>query len=188
MRALPALPPLLTRAQGTYLGTLQDVNHLDLVGWTNGARYKWAELMGQEIQFRPATFYLGVADWLAREVEGQREDVEGTEVKTGAAAGVEVSEAGAGGAGADAGVGEDVQAGSGAGGQAEQAQTEAAVGKGGAEAGRGGKADGAEATGRSAEDEERAQMAASLAKGSATMHESADGASDADEGPSRTRL
>ena len=27
--------------------------------------------MGKEIKFRPATFYLGIADMLAREVEGQ---------------------------------------------------------------------------------------------------------------------
>jgi triacylglycerol lipase len=55
---------------GKYMGTLTDVNHLDLVGWINTARYKWAELTGREIKFRPATFYLGVADILAREVEG----------------------------------------------------------------------------------------------------------------------
>lgn len=29
--------------------------------------------MGKEIQFRPATFYLSIADMLAREVEGQDE-------------------------------------------------------------------------------------------------------------------
>jgi len=28
-------------------------------------------MMGNEIKFRPATFYLGIADMLAREVEGQ---------------------------------------------------------------------------------------------------------------------
>ena len=56
---------------GTYLGTLSHVNHLDLVGWVNTARYKWAEITGREIKFRPATFYLGIADMLAREVEGQ---------------------------------------------------------------------------------------------------------------------
>jgi triacylglycerol lipase len=55
---------------GTYLGTLSHVNHLDLVGWINTARYKWAEIMGNEIKFRPATFYLGIVDMLAREVEG----------------------------------------------------------------------------------------------------------------------
>lgn len=63
---------------GTYLGTLHQVNHLDLVGWINTARYKWAEIMGKEIKFRPATFYLGIVDMLAREVEGQTdEDEEG---------------------------------------------------------------------------------------------------------------
>ncbi|KAI0066489.1 alpha/beta-hydrolase [Artomyces pyxidatus] len=66
---------------GTYLGTLEDVNHLDLVGWINTARYKWASIRGREIKFRPATFYLGVADLLAREVDGVgptvREDGEG---------------------------------------------------------------------------------------------------------------
>ncbi|KAH8099385.1 alpha/beta-hydrolase [Cristinia sonorae] len=56
---------------GTYLGTLEGVNHLDLVGWVNTARYKWAEIMGREIKFKPATFYLGIADHLARVVEGQ---------------------------------------------------------------------------------------------------------------------
>ncbi|TFK30825.1 alpha/beta-hydrolase [Coprinopsis marcescibilis] len=56
---------------GTYLGTLTEVNHLDLVGWINEARYKWAEITGREIKFKPATFYLGVVDMLAKEVEGQ---------------------------------------------------------------------------------------------------------------------
>jgi triacylglycerol lipase len=50
---------------GTYLGTLSHVNHLDLVGWVNHARYTWAALTGQAIEFQPATFYLGVADFLA---------------------------------------------------------------------------------------------------------------------------
>jgi triacylglycerol lipase len=50
---------------------LEGVNHLDLVGWVNTARYKWAEIMGREIKFKPATFYLGVADHLARVVEGE---------------------------------------------------------------------------------------------------------------------
>ena len=62
--------------QGTYLGTLNQVNHLDLVGWINTARYKWAEIMGKEIKFRPTTFYLGIVDMLAREVEGQKDDTD----------------------------------------------------------------------------------------------------------------
>ncbi|KAJ6509348.1 Alpha/Beta hydrolase protein [Mycena vitilis] len=65
---------------GTYLGTLTGVSHLNLVGWINPAQYKWAEMMGREITFRPATFYLGVADMLAGEVEGQPPvDRQGTE-------------------------------------------------------------------------------------------------------------
>ena len=30
--------------------------------------------MGKEIKFHPATFYLGIVDMLAREVEGQNQD------------------------------------------------------------------------------------------------------------------
>ncbi|KAF8477857.1 Alpha/Beta hydrolase protein [Gautieria morchelliformis] len=67
---------------GTYLGTLENVSHLDLVGWINTARYKWAELTGREIAFKPATFYLGVADHLARVVEGQEsQDTTGSGTK-----------------------------------------------------------------------------------------------------------
>ncbi|KAH9486571.1 Triacylglycerol lipase 2 [Psilocybe cubensis] len=73
---------------GTYLGTLSQVNHLDLVGWINTARYKWAEMMGKEIKFRPATFYLGIVDMLAREVEGQGSDSDPSK----AGAGVDLEE------------------------------------------------------------------------------------------------
>lgn len=48
------------------------MSHLDLVGWVNPARYKWAQIMGREIKFKPATFYLGIVDHLARVVEGQQ--------------------------------------------------------------------------------------------------------------------
>ena len=65
---------MIDNLQGTYLGTLNHVNHLDLVGWINEARYKWAEIMGKEIKFRPATFYMGIVDMLAKEVEGQASD------------------------------------------------------------------------------------------------------------------
>ncbi|CAE6352589.1 unnamed protein product [Rhizoctonia solani] len=56
---------------GTYLGTLDGVNHLELVGWVNEARNTITEWMGGEANFRPATFYLGVANHLAETVEGQ---------------------------------------------------------------------------------------------------------------------
>jgi triacylglycerol lipase len=52
------------------------VNHLDLVGWVNTARYKWAEMWGRGIEFKPAEFYMGIADLLAREVEGITPDDE----------------------------------------------------------------------------------------------------------------
>ncbi|KAF9076095.1 Alpha/Beta hydrolase protein [Rhodocollybia butyracea] len=55
---------------GKYMGTLENVNHLDLVGWINPARFKWAQITGKQINFRPATFYLAIADMLAREVDG----------------------------------------------------------------------------------------------------------------------
>ena len=44
------------------------------MGWINTARYKWAELMGNEIKFKPATFYLGIADHLAKAVEGLKQE------------------------------------------------------------------------------------------------------------------
>ncbi|EUC63922.1 triacylglycerol lipase [Rhizoctonia solani AG-3 Rhs1AP] len=56
---------------GTYLGTLDGVNHLELVGWVNEARNTITEWMGGEANFRPATFYLGVANHLAETIEGQ---------------------------------------------------------------------------------------------------------------------
>jgi hypothetical protein len=59
----------LIDSQGTYLGTLENVSHLDLIGWTNPARYAWAEALGRAITFKPATFYLGVVDHIARVVE-----------------------------------------------------------------------------------------------------------------------
>jgi len=33
--------------------------------------------MGKEIKFRPETFYLGIVDMLAREVEGQKDNTDG---------------------------------------------------------------------------------------------------------------
>ena len=52
------------------MGTLEEVNHLDLVGWINMARYKFAEIAGKAINFKPASFYLEIASKLAEEVEG----------------------------------------------------------------------------------------------------------------------
>lgn len=67
---------------GTYLGTLKDVNHLDLVGWTDGIagglglpslglKGMKAAVQGSEIGFSPGRFYLGVGDLLAGVEEEQ---------------------------------------------------------------------------------------------------------------------
>lgn len=40
-------------------------------------------MMGKEIKFRPATFYLGIADMLAREVEGLARAGQGDDVNEG---------------------------------------------------------------------------------------------------------
>lgn len=93
--------PYTSFVQGQYLGTLENVNHLDLVGWINTARYKWAEITGREIKFRPATFYLGIADWLAAEVEGiakESDEAEGEQLQKKIGVGVDVSDNVAGGA------------------------------------------------------------------------------------------
>ncbi|WVF66905.1 hypothetical protein IAT40_001648 [Kwoniella sp. CBS 6097] len=52
---------------GEYRGTLVGVNHLDLVGWVNTVRYAMAGWTGKPIAFKPATFYLEVADYLAEQ-------------------------------------------------------------------------------------------------------------------------
>ncbi|KAG8937025.1 hypothetical protein FRC03_004091 [Tulasnella sp. 419] len=61
---------------GTYLGTLDDVSHLDLVGWINTARYTWKEWTGKAIKFKPATFYLELIDYLANTVEGVQDNTD----------------------------------------------------------------------------------------------------------------
>ena len=48
-----------------------------MVGWTNTARYKWAEIMGKEIKFKPATFYLEIADILVGKVENMQDGTQG---------------------------------------------------------------------------------------------------------------
>lgn len=74
------------------------MNHLDLVGWVNAARYKWAELTGRDIKFRPATFYLGIADYLAGEVDGvpQHDGQDGSDGKGKVGDGVNVRDGVAG--------------------------------------------------------------------------------------------
>ncbi|EIW68895.1 hypothetical protein TREMEDRAFT_68852 [Tremella mesenterica DSM 1558] len=52
---------------GEYRGTLLGVNHLDLVGWVNHVRYALSGWTGKPITFKPATFYLEVADYLAEQ-------------------------------------------------------------------------------------------------------------------------
>jgi hypothetical protein len=39
-------------------------------------------MMGNAIKFRPATFYLEIADWLAKEVEGQQRHIEETGIES----------------------------------------------------------------------------------------------------------
>ncbi|TIB61436.1 hypothetical protein E3P78_02781 [Wallemia ichthyophaga] len=50
---------------GNFMGTIDGANHLDLVGWVNHARYAWSELTGRAIKYKPATFYMEIADNLA---------------------------------------------------------------------------------------------------------------------------
>ncbi|WWD16675.1 hypothetical protein CI109_101105 [Kwoniella shandongensis] len=52
---------------GEYRGTLVGVNHLDLVGWVNSVRYTIGKWAGKPVPFKPATFYLEVADYLAEQ-------------------------------------------------------------------------------------------------------------------------
>ena len=70
---------------GTYKGTLLDVNHLDLINWTNRLRWAIWQLMGNQrkfvisslrgsdikwlmtTRFNAIAFYLDIADMLARE-------------------------------------------------------------------------------------------------------------------------
>lgn len=55
---------------GKYVGTVEGVDHLDLVGWVNGMRVKWESMIGRKGGFKAATFYLEIADMLRKEVEG----------------------------------------------------------------------------------------------------------------------
>ncbi|KAK0742822.1 Alpha/Beta hydrolase protein [Schizothecium vesticola] len=52
---------------GTYKGTLLNVNHLDLINWTNRLRYTLRKLMGHQQSFNAIAFYLDIADMLSKE-------------------------------------------------------------------------------------------------------------------------
>ncbi|BEI98357.1 hypothetical protein CcaverHIS631_0306560 [Cutaneotrichosporon cavernicola] len=52
---------------GEYRGTLLGVNHLDLIGWVNQLNYMMSSLTGRPIEFKPATFYLEMSDYLAEQ-------------------------------------------------------------------------------------------------------------------------
>lgn len=46
---------------GLYKGTLEDVNHLDLINWTNRLRWYFWELTGHQRNFNAIAFYLHIA-------------------------------------------------------------------------------------------------------------------------------
>lgn len=52
---------------GEYKGTLVGVSHLDLINWSNRARWAVREWMGMKRTFNAVAFYLDVADMLAKE-------------------------------------------------------------------------------------------------------------------------
>lgn len=52
---------------GEYIATLDNVNHLDLIGWEGPLRYKWAEWTGKPIKFKAISFYCAIAEMLAHE-------------------------------------------------------------------------------------------------------------------------
>lgn len=52
---------------GTYIGTLDQVDHLDLINWTNRARSFYDKIMwAQDPPFDPIALYLDIADKLAK--------------------------------------------------------------------------------------------------------------------------
>lgn len=53
---------------GTYKGTLIDCSHLDLINWTNRAKwFFWVKILGRRRTFNAVAFYLDIADMLAKE-------------------------------------------------------------------------------------------------------------------------
>ncbi|KAI4274993.1 MAG: hypothetical protein L6R38_005987 [Xanthoria sp. 2 TBL-2021] len=52
---------------GDYKGTLVNVNHLDLINWTNRLRWLIWEMTGNKRNFNAIAFYLDIGDMLAKE-------------------------------------------------------------------------------------------------------------------------
>ncbi|CAN8105808.1 unnamed protein product [Discula destructiva] len=52
---------------GSYKGTLEGVNHLDLINWTNRLRWTIRRWMGEPEPFNAVAFYLQIADMLEKE-------------------------------------------------------------------------------------------------------------------------
>ncbi|KAJ4396045.1 lipase 2 [Gnomoniopsis smithogilvyi] len=52
---------------GSYKGTLEGVNHLDLINWTNRLRWTIRRWMGEPEPFNAVAFYLEIADMLDKE-------------------------------------------------------------------------------------------------------------------------
>lgn len=53
---------------GDYRGTLRDVSHLDLINWTNRAKWEVRRVWtGQKRTFNAVALYLDIADMLAKE-------------------------------------------------------------------------------------------------------------------------
>ncbi|KAF7714738.1 Lipase [Penicillium ucsense] len=50
-----------------YKGTLVGVSHLDLINWTNRLKWLAAEVTGNPLKFNAISFYLDIADMLAKE-------------------------------------------------------------------------------------------------------------------------
>ncbi|VVT58302.1 uncharacterized protein SAPINGB_P006138 [Magnusiomyces paraingens] len=52
---------------GHYLGTIENVNHLDLINWPNSFDLMWAHLIHRKPPFNAIAMYLSITDMLARE-------------------------------------------------------------------------------------------------------------------------
>ncbi|KAI5923182.1 triacylglycerol lipase [Camillea tinctor] len=52
---------------GSYKGTLVDVSHLDLINWTNRAKWIFSSFTGHGPKFNAIALYLDIADMLAKE-------------------------------------------------------------------------------------------------------------------------